>query len=170
MMTPSVIWLLFIGINIAAAITDVVSYRIPNALVMALLALFLLIAAINVADVEWLSHIGATFLVLGAGVFLYGLNQMGAGDVKLLSALALWAGVIPLVPLLFFVSVFGLAGMLVIVLLRIIMRRLQASGSASDPRCLPRILTKGQGIPYGIAIGPAAIAASFSFAPWLWQV
>ena len=169
MIMLSVVWLSFVGINVAAAITDLLSYRIPNALVLALLVLFLAIGALNVGDVEWLSHIGASILVLGVGVFLYAFNQMGAGDVKLLSTLALWAGIFPLVQLLFFLSIFGLAGMLVIVLLRIIMPRLQASGVASDRPSLPRILTRGQGIPYGIAIGPAAIAASFSFVPWLWQ-
>jgi Flp pilus assembly protein protease CpaA len=94
---------------------------------------------------------------------------MGAGDVKLLGVVALWAGVFPLPALLFYVSLCGLLGMLVIIVLRIIVPRLQPSGS-SGTRALPRVLTKGQGIPYAIGIAPGAIIASFNFAPWLWGI
>ncbi len=163
----SIVWVLFVALTLVAAYIDLVSYRIPNSLVLALIALFLVVALLHRNEVEWLSHLGAGIVVLGAGIFLYGIRQMGAGDVKLLTALALWAGVIPLVPLLFYVSLCGLAGMLVIVLLRIFVPRFQPS--LADKGALPRVLTKGQGIPYAVGIGPGAIIASFSFAPWLWR-
>ncbi len=164
----SIVWVLFVALTLVAAYIDLVSYRIPNSLVLALIALFLVIALLHRPDVnEWLSHLGAGIIVLGAGIFLYGIRQMGAGDVKLLTALALWAGVIPLIPLLFYVSLCGLAGMLVIVLLRIVVPRFQPSLAVKG--ALPRVLTKGQGIPYAVGIGPGAIIASFSFAPWLWR-
>ncbi len=163
----SIVWVLFVALTLVAAYIDLVSYRIPNSLVLALIALFLVVALIHRNEVEWLSHLGAGIIVLGSGIFLYGIRQMGAGDVKLLTALALWAGVIPLIPLLFYVSLCGLAGMLVIVLLRIVVPRFQPS--LADKRALPRVLAKGQGIPYAVGIGPGAIIASFDFAPWLWQ-
>jgi Flp pilus assembly protein protease CpaA len=94
---------------------------------------------------------------------------MGAGDVKLLAVVALWSGIFPLPALLFYVSLCGLVGMLVILALRMIAPRLQAS-LAWPSKSLPRVLTKGQGVPYAIGIGPGAIIASFSFAPWLWQL
>lgn len=163
----SIVWVLFVALTLVAAYIDLVSYRIPNSLVLALIALFLVVALLHRNEVEWLSHLGAGIIILGAGIFLYGIRQMGAGDVKLLTALALWAGVIPLVPLLFYVSLCGLAGMLVIVLLRIVVPRFQPSLAVKG--ALPRVLTKGQGIPYAVGIGPGAIIASFSFAPWLWR-
>jgi len=163
----SIVWVLFVALTLVAAYIDLVSYRIPNSLVLALIALFLVVALLHRNEVEWLSHLGAGIVVLGAGIFLYGIRQMGAGDVKLLTALALWAGVIPLVPLLFYVSLCGLAGMLVIVLLRIVVPRFQPSLAVKG--ALPRVLTKGQGIPYAVGIGPGAIIASFAFAPWLWR-
>jgi hypothetical protein len=46
--------------------------------------------------------------------------------------------------------------------------RFQAQ-AASDRGKLPRVLTKGQGIPYAIGIGPGAVIASFGFEPWLWR-
>jgi len=164
----SVVWFIFAAIMIAAAVIDLISYRIPNTLVLALLGLFLVVAALNWNDVDWLGHIAAGILVFGAGIFLYAIRQMGAGDVKLFGVTALWAGVLGLPPLLFFVAFSGLLGMLVILALRLIVPRFQPSG-ASGHRTLPRVLTKGQGIPYAIGIGPGAVIASFSFAPWLWS-
>ena len=165
----SFVWLAFIGIMVAAAVIDLFSYRIPNVLVLALLALFVVVAALNWNEAAWVSHIAAAILVFGAGIFLYAIRQMGAGDVKLLAVAALWSGVFSLAPLLFYVALCGLAGMLIIIFLRLVVPRLQShpSGGAQS---LPRVLTKGQGIPYAIGIGPGAIIASSSFAPWLWSI
>ncbi len=167
----SVVWLLFVALMIAAAVIDLISYRIPNELVLALFVLFLIVAAINWSEVAWVSHIGATILVFGAGLFLYAIRQMGAGDVKLLAVVALWSGVFALPSLMIFVSICGLIGMLTIVLLRMIVPRLQPMGP-SGKQNLPRVLTKGQGIPYAIGIGPGAIIASASvlypWESWLW--
>jgi prepilin peptidase CpaA len=170
----SVVWFIFAAAMVTAATIDLISYRIPNTLVLALTALFLIVAAVNWTEVAWLNHIAAAILVFGAGIFLYALKQMGAGDVKLLGVVALWSGVNALSTLLVFVSVCGLLGMLVILALRLIVPRLQAGG-ASPTRTLPRVLTRGQGIPYAVGIGPGAIIASliseppFAFAPWLWH-
>jgi prepilin peptidase CpaA len=163
----SVVWFIFVAIMIAAVVTDLTSYRIPNSFVGGLLVVFAIVAGANWDEVAWLSHIAAGILVFGAGIFLYAIRQMGAGDVKLFGVVALWAGVYALPPLLFSVSVCGLLGMLLILVMRLIVPRLQPSGSSAQ-RTLPRVLTKGQGIPYAIGIGPGAIIASFSFAPWLW--
>jgi prepilin peptidase CpaA len=132
--------------------------------VLAVLVVFAALAILHRDQVEWLSHIGAFILVLGAGVFLYSIHQMGAGDAKLLAATALWSGgIYAMIALLFWVSLSGLAGMLIILLLRYLAPRF------SKLTALPRVLQKKQPIPYGIGIGPGAIIASFSFPPWLWQ-
>jgi prepilin peptidase CpaA len=164
----SVVWLIFAGILLAAVVTDLMSYRIPNSLVAALIVLFFAVAGANASSVAWLSHLGAAILVLGSGIFLYALRQMGAGDVKLFAAVALWAGVFALPVLLFSVSVCGLLGLLIIFALRLVAPRLQPH-TTSGRWTLPRVLSKGQGIPYAIGIGPGAIIASFSFPPGFWQ-
>jgi prepilin peptidase CpaA len=168
----SVVWLLFVALMVAAAVIDLISYRIPNELVLALFVLFVILAAVNWSEVAWLSHIGAGILVFGAGLFLYAIRQMGAGDVKLLAVVAVWSGVYALPGLMVFVSLCGLIGMLSLVLLRIVVPHLQPSGASGKPE-LPRVLRKGQGIPYAIGIGPGAIIASVSvlypWEPWLWR-
>ena len=166
----SVVWVIFVAIMIAAIVIDLKSYRIPNGLVGALLVMFVTVAAANSTEMswmDWMGHIAAALVVFGAGIFLYALKQMGAGDVKLLSVVALWSGILSLPALLFYVSLCGLVGMVIILGLRMIAPRLQSS-PASPSKSLPRVLTKGQGIPYAIGIGPGAIIASYGFPPWLW--
>ena len=165
----SIVWLAFVALMVAAAVIDLLSYRIPNQLVLALFALFIVVAALNWSEVPWLSHLAAAILIFGAGILLYAIRQMGAGDVKLLAVVALWSGVFPLPRLMVFVSVCGLIGMLTLIVLRVVAPRLQPRG-ASERRKLPRVLTKGQGIPYAIGIAPGAIIASFGFEPWLWSI
>ena len=153
---------------ISAAIIDLISYRIPNVFVLALAIVFAIVAVVHWNEVEWLGHIAAFVLVFGAGIFLYAIRQMGAGDVKLLGVVALWSGVYALPSLLLFVSVCGLVGMLVILVVRLIVPRIRTNETARQ-HALPRVLTKGQGIPYAIGIGPGAIIASSDFASWLWS-
>jgi prepilin peptidase CpaA len=165
----SIIWILFVAIMFASAIVDVATYRIPNELVLALVALFLVAALIHWPEVAWLGHLGSLCLIMGAGIFLYAFGQMGAGDVKLLSAVSLWSSIYSLVPLLLWVSVCASAGMLVILSLRFLLPRLQSLNFLSRETVIPKVLSRGRGIPYGIGIGPGAIIASFSFPSWFWQ-
>src|SRR5438105_10001646 len=134
----SIMRLLFAGLMAASAVSDILSYRIPNALVLALIGLFLAVAAFHGASVDWLSHLGAAGLCLAVGVVLYSFGHMGAGDAKLLAAAALWAGIVPLVPLLFWISVTGLAGMLLILVLRRLLVPFRGAG-----RTWPAVLTPG---------------------------
>ena len=81
----------FSGLLIAAAVTDLRRFLIPNSLVVALLALWPFWVALS-----GFPPIGGALLcalavfILGAGLFTFGF--MGGGDVKLLTVLALWAG------------------------------------------------------------------------------
>jgi len=82
---------------------------------------------------------------------------MGGGDVKLLTAVAFWAGFEHLTELLLYVAIAG--GVLAIGL--IVMRKTIMSLGAANTRLaavkLPRILLDGEGVPYGLAIAPISI-------------
>jgi prepilin peptidase CpaA len=73
-----------------AAVSDITRYRIPNALVYAIVAAFAVGAAFNFAwpAIVWPLLAGVVVFLLGAGLFAFGL--FGGGDVKLLAAMALW--------------------------------------------------------------------------------
>lgn len=85
------ILLLLAGIVTWAAISDLLRGTIPNA---ANTAMFVLWVAWVISGAE--TSVGYSFLI-GAGVFAFGavlfqFGQMGGGDVKMLTALAIWAG------------------------------------------------------------------------------
>lgn len=77
---------------LAAAYNDARRFRIPNALCLALLVLFPFHAVLSPSAVAWPYHIVVFGLVLAVGVFLYTQKIVGAGDVKLLAVISLWAG------------------------------------------------------------------------------
>jgi prepilin peptidase CpaA len=82
---------------------------------------------------------------------------MGGGDVKLLTAVAFWAGFEHVTELLLYVAVAG--GVLAIGL--IMMRKIIMSLGAANTRLaeveLPRVLINGEAVPYGLAIAPISI-------------
>jgi prepilin peptidase CpaA len=87
-----------------ACYTDLRSLRIPNAVPIAVAGLFLPFAIateMGVNEVLWHLAAGAAVLAAGFAVFAIGL-RFGGGDIKLLSALALWCGFSNFLP--FFVA------------------------------------------------------------------
>lgn len=132
-----------------AAASDLRRYLIPNRLVV----------AIAFGGIVWQlaagGGVGAALsvaaIVLAAGFAAFALNILGAGDVKLLSAVALWAGPAEIVPLLLQTLIFGGALALFWVLSRPLRHTLVLAGldiRAEPPRA----------IPYGVAIAGGTLA------------
>lgn len=96
-MTQAIL-LVFTALLVIAAVGDWRRYLIPNWISLALLALYPLFALSSnllgppAAAVPWLASllVASIAFILLAGLFA--LNKLGGGDVKLISALALWAG------------------------------------------------------------------------------
>ena len=147
----------FVLILLAAAASDLIHYRIPNVLVLALGSLFIVSASLHFADAAWLDHIAAAALCLAAGFALYQFGQLGAGDVKLLSAVALWTGMGGLVALLLFTSLSGLLVLAMILFARFLVSRAKRTNLWQAQWSTPRVLTKKQGVPYGVAIALGGI-------------
>ena len=83
---------LCMGLLLSAALGDIKTYRIPNAYSLALLALYPMFALTAPYPVAPLASLGVMALVLAAGFAAYATGTIGGGDVKLLSATALFAG------------------------------------------------------------------------------
>ena len=86
-------WLL-VGAMIGLACYDVVTFRIPNWANLGLVAAFPVFAgaaALSGVDVFWLEHLGAAAIVFAVGLGMFFARTLGGGDVKLLSAAALWS-------------------------------------------------------------------------------
>ena len=152
-MTGVVVWGAC-GLLAAAMVCDLRSRRIPNAIPLALLALFAVYAAAGGAGPArtlWVHlAIGATLLAAGYGLYLGG--GFGAGDGKLIAVAGLWIGPADLSLFLFGVGACALALVLLALLPFDRMRRTRNA------------------LPFALAIAPPAIAVMLPRAlpPGIW--
>ena len=159
----------------AASFTDVTRYRIPNVIVYAIVAAFVVGAAFNFSwpAIGWSVLAGVGMFLLGAGLFALGL--FGGGDVKLVAAMALWTGVADLPRfLLVMTAAGGLLG-LVWMIRRRRQRPVMAGDAASSPDAPSQQPKAPNRMPYGVAIALAGLdffvtSAHSPFAPfWPWM-
>jgi prepilin peptidase CpaA len=146
----------FPGLLIIAALGDLVTYRIPNWLSVALIVLF---GATAVGDgLEWMvvgAHAILALLLLLVGMGLFALRLLGGGDAKLLAATGLWMGWAALPAYLIWVTVTG--GLLAAMVLTF--RKIPMSEGFAAPKWVSRLHDPREGIPYGIAIASGALIA-----------
>jgi prepilin peptidase CpaA len=76
-----------------AALTDLRERRIPNWLNVGIAALYPGYVLVSPTSVAWLGALGAAAAVLMVGLVLFARQLIGGGDVKLIAAVTLWAGV-----------------------------------------------------------------------------
>lgn len=135
------------GLLIAAAVSDLRRYIIPNWLcaTLALLAIpyWLITWKLGGGDLVWTLGVqtGQAFVVFALLALLFMFGVMGGGDVKLMAALALWLPLPELLTTAFWISIFGFilaAGLFV---------RARMRGQPSPD------------VPYGIAIGAGGLLA-----------
>ncbi len=163
---------LFCLLCLAAAAFDLWKMIIPNAISILLVALFfanaLFLNLYSGYSVAWFSHLGAMSAVLIVGLVAYRFGAMGAGDVKLLSAISLWAGfeknlLEPLIleqflfDYLLLVALCGGGLSLGLLILRRFVVGLLLFQSSPQNVTLPRYLLPREHLPYGVAIALPAI-------------
>ena len=145
-----------LGCVLVAALCDVASFEIPDALSVAIIVLYVGYALVTVlaglATVSWASQLGGMAVMFMAGLALFSRGWMGGGDIKLLTAIALWTGLLGLPRLLIGTSVAG--GVLALSVLAL--RALPALVSKTPGPGL-RVLQKGEPLPYGVAIAAGVV-------------
>ena len=156
-LAPALLAAVFPALVITAALRDMVSYRIPNWISLALLAGFPLAAlalGLPLPTVGLCCAVGAGGLV--AGMAMFALRWIGGGDAKLFAAAALWLGWPAAMP---FLAITGLAGgalaLGLLAMRSVWLRPLVAAG----PPWLNRLAEPGENVPYGLAIAVGALAA-----------
>lgn len=144
----------FFAMAVYAALSDAASFRIPNLASVGIVALFPLHVMTSPIAVAWLpaaAVAGAVFLV---GLLLFARGWAGGGDIKFISAAALWAGPSLIIP---FLVILGLAGGVLAggALMFQSARRFRTDGSL----CVVSLaqISECPKIPYGIAIAAGAI-------------
>jgi prepilin peptidase CpaA len=136
-----------------AAATDILTMTIPNRLTIGLALAFFVLAPI--AGLGWqdiLSHMSAGAALLLVGILLFSFGWLGGGDAKLLAATSLWLGFDHLLMFLTYTAAFGGA-----LALAILAYRGAPAGALPLPGWAARLHTKGEGMPYGVAIAAGAL-------------
>ncbi len=137
-----------------AALSDHLVRRIPNWVVVALILLYFAAVAARVAPSSLASGLGAAGITLAVTYLLYHFNVFGAGDAKLFTAAALFAGLSRLGTFALITVMIGGAIALAIIIFRP-GRAIRAMTTRDrDPN-------EKSGIPYGVAIAFGAIATAW---------
>ena len=139
---------------VAAALSDVVTYLIPNRYSAAVAVTFL-VYAIGKPLGFWLHGIEAAALLFAVGALLFERGILGGGDVKLTSALALWTGFEQL-PLMLIVT--GLAGGVLALAHLSPLHRLMPARAGGTPETDDLRGRLRRPVPFGVAIALGGIA------------
>ncbi len=138
-----------------AVFTDLRARRIPNWVPVCLIILLIPAALLGEVGVKALlvDHLATGLLVLGVGICVFAMGWAGGGDVKLIAALAAWAGWELLLPYLFATALLGGALALLLLLFRSRYGRalFERSSTAAG------IIKPDEEVPYAVAIGGAAL-------------
>jgi len=152
MIAQFLVMVAFPALLIAAAVWDLASYTIPNALPVALVATFAAFAlatGMPLAALGGHALAGAVALVIAFGLFAFG--YIGGGDAKLFAAIALMLGLRDAAAFGLLASVFG--GALTLGLLAI--RQVPLPRFLAQPWIL-RLHDTDEGVPYGVALAAGA--------------
>ncbi len=141
---------------LAAAASDLRRYEIPDWLSV-LIALAAVVDGLLMPGFGWRSHLAAPALMFGFGLFAFSHGWLGGGDVKLMTALALWTGLRQLPVLLLGVA---LAGGVLVLLLNLLRRLAFAS---RDDASRPRLAREGEALPYAVAIAAGVVWWALTF-------
>jgi prepilin peptidase CpaA len=146
---------LFVALVLWGMWSDLVSLTIPDwvsiGLVLGFLACAIWAGVSMVTILQYYLVVGCAVFALGALLFFLG--AFGGGDVKMLAAVAIWAGWPMVVELLIKVAFLG--GVLALVLLAF--RAMSLSARMAATPWIARLHRRDGGIPYGIAIGTGSL-------------
>jgi prepilin peptidase CpaA len=154
----------FAALMAIAAVEDFRRLVIPNRVVLGLLLLWPVDLAIPPAATASaaVEAIGGALAVFLCGSLLFSQGFLGGGDVKLMTAAALWAGAARLPALLLLTGVFG--GALSLLVLARLGGRIGAVRRAAPGQTEPAALAaRAKPVPYGMAIAAAALVVISPF-------
>lgn len=151
---------------IFSSFSDLFSMSISNKVSLVLIAAFVIFALVIGMDFNTILWHFATFaVVLTLGFVFFALNIIGGGDAKLAASTALWLGWAHTGPYILLASVFG--GLLTLIILKF--RSQVVPEKLNTMQWVLRLHDNKNGIPYGIALGAAAMF-TYPSTPWMEKV
>ncbi len=166
-MIGTIILFFFPVCMIFATVCDVTTMRIPDKVVLALLAGFAVVApmaGMGFVTIGW--HVGIALLLFALGFGLWALGVFGAGDAKLLAASSLWLGPAQTAPYLAHV---GLIGGIVVIFIMLFRRQMLPAFLIQVDWVL-RLHQPKSAVPYGVALAPAALLVFLESPLALWAL
>jgi prepilin peptidase CpaA len=148
----ALIWASFVFLVILAAYWDLVSFTIPNSIVIAVAALF--VARLFTLGLDpWIigKSLASAAILFIVGVLLFSRGLLGGGDVKLIAAIGLWTGLAHLPRFLLVMAMAG--GLLALVALLIVL----VASLLKNRRPIGLRSLAVTRIPYGVAICVAGL-------------
>ena len=139
----------FIGLLAWAAFSDYRTYLIPNAISLAVVALYPAHVLASSVPVDWTGGLVVAACVLAVGFILFAMRLAGGGDIKMLTAVSLWAGPAHILPFLLLTAIAG--GLLALTTLGYLryVRPLPSNAIAADKATALKLRAS---VPYGIAV------------------
>ena len=147
----------FTGFLLVACAIDLKEFRIPNAIPLALMALFLIKATAMTEIAVWPGHLAAFGLTFALGLTAFAFGALGGGDVKLMTAIALWFGLSTLPSFLAITAIGGGLFALILLALRHVQARRVAKAPPNDVPAAPKLLDRRAPVPYALPIALAAL-------------
>lgn len=144
--------LAFFALCLFGALTDIASLTIPNWLNATIAGLglsALAVSGLDLSSIGW--HFGVAVLAFVFSFLLFTFGVFGGGDAKMIPAVALWMGPDAMIPFLFWMALVGGLLALVGTLAR------YAPLPQNAPVWVSNTLSKGEGVPYGVAIAAGAV-------------
>jgi prepilin peptidase CpaA len=137
-----------------AALSDLLTMRISNRVVILLAASFCAVALlIGMPLQEFGLHLACGAVVLAVAFAFFAFGWIGGGDAKLAAATSFWFGFGLTLPYLLYAAVLG--GSLTLAILSL--RRLPLPGFLVRVTWVHRLHDRHTGIPYGIALAAAGL-------------
>jgi prepilin peptidase CpaA len=148
---------LFVGLLIAAALSDIFTYRIPNWLTALIAAAFPVAAFASGMPVEHaLWSVLATGLMLLLGFALFAAGLFGGGDAKLMAAATLWLGWDHGLPFLVYTGLAGGALAIAYLAWSLVQSHIEIAGRGENVPLMRRLLALKPDLPYGVALAAGA--------------
>lgn len=142
---------------------DFVNMTIPNKVTLGLVVGFLitaLLVGLDASAIGWHLAAGASALLVTFALFAGGV--FGGGDAKMVAATAVWLGFEPLLEYALLAAVMG--GALTLLLLQL--RCYPWPSMVLNYSFIARLTNEKEGVPYGVALGAAAMVLYPQTAIW----
>lgn len=154
MILSAIALLVFPAVMVFAASSDLLTMKISNLSVLALLVGFAAIVPFTGLGLEQIGmHLAVSAVVLLLGFTFFAFGWVGGGDAKLAAAIALWLGLGQILPFIIYAGLWG--GLLTTTLL--VIRRWPLPETLRRVTWVDRLHDTTKGVPYGLALAAAAI-------------